>query len=126
MVARFTQIDYDREIALVAILEEGPEEKMIGVARIIKENTPETSEFAVLVADSYHGRGIGATLLKKCLFIAKDRNLPKVWGIVLAENTQMLALGRKLGFKIERTRNAGEYLLSIDLQTLSMGDIAHK
>lgn len=123
MLARFTQIDYDREIALVAVLEDGPEEKMLGAARIIRENTPEASEFAVLVGDPWHGKGIGATLLKKCLILAKNLGIPRVCGLVLAGNTQMLALGRKLGFKIERQKDGGEYFLSIDLQTFSIGDL---
>jgi acetyltransferase len=126
MLARFTQVDYDREIALVAILEKGGEEKMMGVSRIIQEYGGTAAEFAVLVADEWHGKGIGATLLKQCLLIAKKRNLPKVWGIVLAENRQMLALGRKLGFKIERKDSGGEFHLSIDLQTLETGDLCQK
>lgn len=126
MLARFTQIDYDREIALVAILERGGEEKMMGVSRIIPESGSNSAEFAVLVADEWHGKGIGATLLKHCLLIAKKRNVPTVWGVVLAENSQMLALGRKLGFKIERHTSGGEFLLSINLQTIETGDLFQK
>ena len=124
MLARFTQIDYDREIALVGILEEGTDEKLMGVSRIIPEHGGMSAEFAVMVADEWHGKGIGATLLKQCLLIAKKRNMPQVWGIVLAENRQMLALGRKLGFKIERRESGGEFLLSINLQTLESGDLS--
>ncbi|MBU4009580.1 MAG: GNAT family N-acetyltransferase, partial [Proteobacteria bacterium] len=115
MLARFTQIDYDREIALVAILETETDEKIIGVARVISQRNPKHAEFAVLVGDSWHGKGIGATLLRRCLNIAKDHGIEKVWGTVLAENTQMLAMGKKLGFKIERVPDENEYQLIIDL-----------
>ncbi|MGB5157575.1 bifunctional acetate--CoA ligase family protein/GNAT family N-acetyltransferase [Desulfobacterium sp. N47] len=115
MLARFTQIDYDREIALVAILETENDEKMIGVARVITQRNPKHAEFAVLVGDSWHGKGIGATLLRRCLNIGKDHGIEKVWGTVLAENTQMLAMGKKLGFKIERVPDENEYQLIIDL-----------
>ncbi|MBU1055479.1 MAG: bifunctional acetate--CoA ligase family protein/GNAT family N-acetyltransferase [Proteobacteria bacterium] len=115
MLARFTQIDYDREIALVAILESGNDEKIVGVARVISQRNPKHAEFAVLVGDNWHGKGIGATLLRRCLNIAKDHGIEKVWGTVLAENTQMLAMGKKLGFKIERVPDENEYQLIIDL-----------
>jgi len=116
MLARFTQIDYDREIALVALSESGLEEKMLGVARVISERNQKNAEFSVVVADLWQGRGIGAELLKRCLVIAEKQKIEKVWGTVLAENTQMLALGKKLGFYIKRTKDAGEYELSMDLQ----------
>ncbi len=116
MLARFTQIDYDREIALVAILESETDEKIIGVARVISQRNPKEAEFAVLVGDNWHGKGIGAALLKRCLNIARDHGIEKVWGTVLAENTQMLAMGKKLGFKIERVPDGNEYQLIIDLK----------
>ena len=61
-------------------------------------------------------KGIGAALLHRCLSIAKERELEKVKGIVLAENTQMLALGRKLGFEFKEIQGANEYELSMDLR----------
>lgn len=125
LLARLTQIDYDREIALVAILDDASVEKILGVSRIIQENGGQCAEFAVLVGDPWHGLGIGATLLQRCLWIAKQRGLARVWGIVLAGNRQMLALGRKLGFCIERGEEPGEFTLGIDLTALSAGDLNH-
>jgi acetyltransferase len=120
MLIRFTQIDYDREIALVALHESEGGEEMLGVARVIKEKHCHNAEFAVLVSDSWHGQGIGAALLKNCLIIAQERGLHKVWGIVLSSNTQMQALGKKLGFEIKREPGCTDYLLSIDLQTVDL------
>ncbi|MBW2574619.1 MAG: GNAT family N-acetyltransferase [Deltaproteobacteria bacterium] len=91
MLARFTQIDYDREIALVALWEPEPNEKMLGVARVITDvYNRKHAEFSVIVGDSWQGKGIGAELLKRCLSISKERGIEKVTGIVLPENTQML------------------------------------
>jgi acetyltransferase len=109
MLARFTQIDYDREIALVAFSRSDAEEKMLGVGRVISERNLKNAEFAVLVSDAWQGKGIGAALLKRCLSIAAEQHIDKIWGTVLSENTQMLALGKKLGFHIKRTKDAGEY-----------------
>jgi len=116
MLARFTQIDYDREIALVALSESRLQEKMLGVARVINERNQKHAEFSVVVADQWQGKGIGAELLKRCLEIAKKRNIETVWGSVLAENLQMLKLGKKLGFKVSRLQGSNEYELRIDLR----------
>ena len=119
MLARFTQIDYDREIALVALWGAEPNEKMLGVARVIRDvYNQKHAEFSVIVADSWHGKGIGAELLKRCLSISKERGIETVTGIVLPENTQMLALGQKLGFSAKRIVGESEYKLSIDLANL--------
>ena len=115
MLARFTQIDYDREIAMVAIKEDGAQEKLLGVARIIGDPDGKFGEFAVVVGDPWHGKGIGAVLLQKCLDIAKKRRFKTVTGFVLRENKGMLALGKKLGFKIERHSDIGECELTCNL-----------
>jgi acetyltransferase len=116
MLARFTQIDYDRHIALVALAESETNEKMLGVARIIIGRNPREAEFSVVVSDPWHGKGIGAALLQRCVSIAEEHGIQRVMGTVLAENTQMLALGRKLGFKIKKEPGAPEYELSIDFR----------
>jgi acetyltransferase len=123
MLARFTQIDYDREIALVAVREAERGEEIIGVARVISTLNPQLSEFAVLVGDRWHGKGIGASLLKRCLSIAKSRGITTVWGSVLAENTHMLALGRKLKFAAKRIPDSSEYELRLDLTMVSEQDL---
>jgi acetyltransferase len=116
MLAWFTQIDYDRHIALVALAEWEANEKMLGVARVITGRNPREAEFSVAVSDSWHGKGIGAALLQRCVSIAKERGIQRITGTILAENTQMLALGRKLGFSIKKEKGIPEYELSIDFR----------
>ena len=113
MLARFTQIDYDREIALVAIDEDSESDCMLGVARIIGDPDGKTGEFAVLVGDAWQGKGIGSNLLEKCLSIAEKQGFESVHGIVLHENRNMLALGKKLGFEIKRDPDSGDNELVI-------------
>jgi acetyltransferase len=118
MLVRFTQIDYDREIALVALLGTEPNETMLGVARVITDiYNRKDAEFSVMVGDTWQGKGIGAELLKRCLSISKERGIENVKGIVLPENTQMLALGKKLGFTAKKIAGESEYELNIDLTT---------
>jgi acetyltransferase len=114
MLARFTQIDYDRHVCLVALRREEGREVMLGVARLMADPDVTRAEFAVLVADAWQGKGVGAALLEECLAIARERGITYVWGKVLPENTTMLALGRKLGFKTRRDAETGDYELQIN------------
>jgi acetyltransferase len=115
MLVRLTQIDYDREIALVALMGEGRDEKIIGVSRIIGYFDGSQAEFALAISDEWQGQGIGAALLTQCLAAARNQGMKQIMGFVLAENTQMLKLGKKLGFKIKRIPESSEFELTIDL-----------
>jgi acetyltransferase len=75
MLARFTQIDYDREIALVAIDEESETDNMLGVARIIGDPDGRTGEFAVLVVMPGKARALGATCWKNACPLPKSKVL---------------------------------------------------
>lgn len=100
MLVRFTQIDYDSEMALVAIDNENDKEKIIGVARYVTNPDKETAEFALVVADAWHKKGIGTTLMNALINIAKSKKLIALTGMVLAKNVAMLELTKHLGFKI--------------------------
>ncbi|MDY0389746.1 MAG: GNAT family N-acetyltransferase [Desulfobulbus oligotrophicus] len=120
-LARFTQVDYDREISFVALDDDSEEgERMLGVANIVGEPDGRRGEFSVLIGDPWQGKGIGATLLLQCLRIAQERGMQTVWGTVLAENRYMIALGKKLGFTIRRGEDHAEYKLTIDLTTAKL------
>jgi RimJ/RimL family protein N-acetyltransferase len=120
MLVRFTQVDYDREIDLVAVDDgDNSEERILGVARFITDPDGKRAEFAILTGDPWQGKGVGARLLEISLGIAKNRGIETVWGTVLQENQGMLALGRKLGFKISRSQEPGEMELTIDLRSIT-------
>lgn len=114
MLVRFTQIDYDREVALAAFPED-ERDRMLGAARVIHEPDGRTGEFAVMVGDPWQGRGIGAELLRRCLIVAREQGLTRVWGIVLPENRRMIALGRRLGFAVKPDKESGDFMLRVDL-----------
>jgi acetyltransferase len=101
MLIRFTQIDYDRELALVALVEQGGKETQIAVARYAKAD-PETAHVAIVVGDAWQGRGIGARLLRMLIATARARGLARLEGEVLHENTTALALMARVGFAIRR------------------------
>lgn len=100
MLSRFTQIDYDREMALVATVDEGGCEIQIGVARYIINPDGESCEFGMAVADAWQGRGIGHKLMSELIEVAHDKGLERMEGEVLSKNIGMLDLAESLGFKI--------------------------
>ncbi|WP_242332920.1 MULTISPECIES: bifunctional acetate--CoA ligase family protein/GNAT family N-acetyltransferase [Anaeromyxobacter] len=101
MLIRFTQIDYDRELALVALVEREGKETQIAVARFIKAD-PETAHVAIVVADAWQGKGIGARLLRMLIAAARARGILRLEGEVLHENTTALELMARVGFSIRR------------------------
>jgi acetyltransferase len=120
ILARFTQIDYDREISFVGLDDEEGLERMLGVANILGEPDGKRGEFSVLIGDPWQGKGIGAKLLLQCLRIAQERGMETVWGTVLAENRYMVDLGKKLGFSVKQGEDPSEYKLTIDLKTAKL------
>jgi len=101
LAARLTQIDYDREMALVAQDMSGPEPAIVGVVRIIADPDNESAEYAVLVRSDLKGKGLGWKLMKRILTYAESRGIASVWGYVLRDNSTMLDMARELGFSIE-------------------------
>ena len=107
MLVRFTQIDYDREMALVAVDETDSGPRQVGVARYVTNPDGESCEFAVAVADDWQGRGLGRRLMECLMATARDHDLQRIEGQVLTANRGMLALMDRLGF--ERHRFPDDY-----------------
>ena len=109
MLARFTQIDYDREMALVAVTgEHTPEAAIIGVARYISNPDGQSCEFALTVSDDWQQKGIGRQLMERLMNVARDRGLEIMEGDVLSQNNKMLRLCKKLGFRSVHDKNDPE------------------
>jgi acetyltransferase len=98
MLARFTQIDYDREMALIATVGEGDSQRQVGVARYITLPDATSCEYAIVLADDWQGRGLGRILMDRLIGVARHAGLTSMSGWVLSDNGGMLALCRKLGF----------------------------
>jgi len=110
MLARFTLIDYDREMAMVAIYpERKPDaaggftdtERIIGVSRYVTNPDKSTCEFSLLIADEFSGQGLGTRLMMSIIDIARSKGLATMEGLVLTNNTNMLKLMRTLDFQIK-------------------------
>lgn len=97
MAARLSQIDYDREMALVAESNSG---EITGVVRIIADPDNEEAEYAIMVRSDMKGRGLGYRLMNEILDHAQQRGLKRVFGDVMRENGPMLHMAEDLGFRI--------------------------
>jgi acetyltransferase len=100
MVARLTQIDYDREMAFVATLREGDEEVEIGVCRYAVNPDGESCEFAIVVADDWQKRGLARKLMKVLIETARAKGLTYMNGVFLANNERMIRFVQGLGFSL--------------------------
>jgi acetyltransferase len=100
MLVRFTQIDYDREMAFVATVAGDSGEEEIGVSRYVTNPDAESCEFAIVIADDWHRKGLGRRLMTQLIEVARARGLRSMIGHVLAENRSMLTLCQHLGFVI--------------------------
>jgi acetyltransferase len=100
-LTRICFIDYDREMALVVFRKsEGTEEsEILGVGRLTKVPGSREGEFAILVSDNWHHRGLGFELLKRLVDIGRDEKLTRIFGEILPENRDMLRVCDKLGFQ---------------------------
>jgi acetyltransferase len=94
MLARFTQLDYDRELALVAL----KDESFVAVGRYAPNADGRTAEFALVVGDAWQGKGIGRRLLERLCAAARAAGYEALYGHILEANHDMLDLARRLGF----------------------------
>lgn len=106
MLSRFTQIDYDREMAFVAMTAEKHREIEVGVARYVIDASGESCEFAIVIADDWQHRGLGAKLMHYLMESAKEKGIRIMEGDVLAANSPMLELMTALGFISKPTEDA--------------------
>jgi acetyltransferase len=110
MLARFTLIDYDREMALVAVYKQRTAnddgqfvdtERIIGVSRYITNPDLCSCEFSLVVDDEFAGQGLGSRLMLSIMDVARLKGLTEIDGLVLSKNADMLKLMKSLGFQIQ-------------------------
>ncbi|NML31498.1 GNAT family N-acetyltransferase [Paraburkholderia antibiotica] len=107
-LARMTQIDYDREMALIATADTGDGvERTLGVVRAVADPDNETAEFAVTVRSDQKGRRLGQLLMERIIAYARARGTHWLIGEALRENGAMIALAKACGFTITRTEDPG-------------------
>ena len=104
-LVRFTNIDYEREIAVIAELTKGKKKRIIGVGRLLGYPESGPGEFTVLVHNEFHGRGLGFKLVDVIIGIAEEKGFTQIGGSISADNERMLTLIEELGFRVESTKD---------------------
>ncbi|MBC7130493.1 GNAT family N-acetyltransferase, partial [Candidatus Bathyarchaeota archaeon] len=99
---RYCNIDYDREIAIVAELNENGKRRILGVVRISLEPDKKTGEIAFIIADPWQGLGLGTKMVDYAIEIAKDMGVETLYAIMLPDNYKAINLVRKMGFKLQK------------------------
>lgn len=101
VASQFCFIDYDREIAIVAEIEEKGEKKLIGVGRLIADPDVEVVEYAILITDEWQKKELGHILTEYCVEIAKNVNIKRLVAETTKNNKPMISVFKKLNFKIQ-------------------------
>jgi acetyltransferase len=115
MRTRYCNIDYDREIGIVAEIMNNGRKRFIGVIRMIVDPRKNyEAEFAIVVSDKWQKLGLGSEFFNHMFEIAKDKGLEKIYGTVLSDNMPMLKLCREKNFKISYG-DPGEYKIEYEL-----------
>ena len=114
MLIRYTQIDYDREMAIIAEVTEEGRKKMAGVVRLISDPYNETAEYAIVVGDPWEGQGLGTMMTRYILEIARKRGIKKVIAYVLEDNAAMLHIFKKFEFAARREEEMFRVELVLD------------
>lgn len=119
-LANMTQIDYDREMAFVAVRHRDEGDEILGVTRAISDPDNVDAEFAVLVRSDLKGLGLGRRLLEKLIGYTRDHGLLCLNGITMPNNRGMITLARKLGFDVDIQLDEGIVALSLRLASTSV------
>ncbi len=101
MRVRYCNIDYDREMAIVAELTEDEQRRILGVVRLIIEPDGKTGEIAAIVADPWQGLGLGSKMIDFMIEICKDKDLETIYGMILSENHRAIDLMKRMGFTLD-------------------------
>ena len=109
-LSRYCNLDYDREIAIVA--EPQNDRRLVGVVRLILDPDRKNGEFAIMVTDQWQGQGLGSKLMDFIIEIAKEMKVEKIYSQVSTENARMRSLCNKKGFE---TKPIDEYTINMQL-----------
>ncbi len=112
-IQRFTEVDGNREFALIATTPHQDREREIGVARYVKDPASDAAEFAIVLSDDWQGRGLGRRLLGELITAAKRGGVRRLYGTTLLENTAMIALAQALGFVVTTDRDVATMTLDL-------------
>ena len=118
--ARLLELDYHDTIAIGALVGEAPDEVIIGVSRYARTDGTDQAECAIVVADAWHGRGVGTELMRSLGIAARRSGIRSLVGASLAENQRIHSWARRFGFDVRTEPNSGgQVRVTLDLASLA-------
>lgn len=115
-LARMTQIDYDREMAFIAVRKRADgSDETLGVVRGVADPDNEKAEFAIIIRSDLKGMGLGSMLMNKLIAYFRQRGTRQIVGEALSDNRAMMELMRDLGFSLHSNPGEGTVELRYDL-----------
>jgi RimJ/RimL family protein N-acetyltransferase len=116
MLARAIHPDAERELQLIAVIDEGEGERIVGGARYAAAPGSKECEFAIAIINEWHGKGLARPLLETLMRTARARGFERMDGYILASNSRMLTLAKRLGFApVANPEDPGVCLVARDL-----------
>jgi len=122
-LSRLCFIDYDREMALIALRGE-PSPSIVGVGRLVRMRGGKSAEFAVIISDAFQRRGLGTELLRRLVELAPREGVERVVGYILPENAGMQEVSRRLGFSLRYSEEYG--MIEAEMLTTALGTGARR
>ena len=112
----FTEVDFSHHVAFVAELKYGPQRRLVGVGRFVRDNgNSDNAEIAIVVIDEFQGKGIGSLLLRQLINCARELGVAQLEGSMFAQNTGMAKLLRKTRLPYRFSHESGMLSMSLDL-----------
>jgi acetyltransferase len=115
LLSRYTQIDYDREMALV-VFPEGQDD-IVAVGRIVTRPNETDADLGITVADAWQNQGLGVLLMKRMLEVARLRGIERIQGVVHRTNRSMLTIAKKYNSQITQLDD-GHYMVSTKVRDM--------
>ena len=121
MATRYCFIDYDRELAIVAEIQDGDKRKLIGVGRLVADANHEDAEYAIIIADPWQQKWIGTAVTEYCEEIAQQWGVKRIKACTLPDNHRMINLFEQAGYNIKRSEDLVQITKELDAETAGAG-----
>jgi len=116
IVERWADVNYEDKMALLAVVEEDGEERIIADSRFYVDKTTGEAEIAIVVHDDYQNRGLGTKLLAYTIEVARKMGVKRLYAFLSPTNRRIIRVVKKLGFTVKWVSEIGEYRADLPLQ----------
>ena len=109
IVEEWANVNYDQNMVLVAVVDDGGERKIVADSRYYLDKTTGAAEIAIVVYNDWQHKGIATNLLLHTIKVAKEMGVKKLYAYVASDNKKIASIGVKIGFTVKWYPDVGEY-----------------